>query len=137
MIFREATGDDYRRILGMVIAQNVDYIDYQVVKNDIISGQCYVIEENGKVMSCATLLWDYNYNTFYIKRGFTSKMNQGKGYFSELLIQLVEFVNGELPIRVTPYTANKKMIKILERIGFEFKKNFLDYYALYEIEGLG
>lgn len=130
-MIRKATIKDYKRLsisLGLV-KNKPSYITKELLKLDILQSECYVLEENKKLIGIGSIVFDYERDCYYIKRVMIfNKSYQGKGYGKQILKELSQLEN---KIAVTPFKKNAKMRNIIKSLGFKFQYSFNENFLFY------
>ena len=128
----KATKQEQKRLLLSLNKVNCSFINKDLLRSDIEKGQCFAIENDNKLIGMISLLYDENYNMYYIKRFIiTNKKNQNKGYAKSILSSVLSFVPMNQTVAITPFGSNVKMISLVQKLGFEFQYNFLEHFQLY------
>lgn len=129
-MIRLATFSDYKKIaisLGKI--EKLSYINKVHLKEDIEKEQCYLKIVKGKIVAIGSLVFDKEYNMYYVKRVIVmNKKYHRKGYGKELISHLSKL---KKPVAITPFKENEKMKKLIEGLGFTFKYSFLENFQLY------
>ena len=113
-------------ILSKVNHENIEYITVNHVKEDFKNKNLYEFIVNKKPVGIVSVIFDNDFNYFYIKRLLVFK--KGKGYAKRILQSVLK----EYPIcAITPFESNKAMLKIIKELGFEYQYTFLENYLLY------
>ena len=133
-MIRLATNEDYRRIaIALSHKEPLNYITKKHVREDIAQGACYVLEEDRKIVAICSLVYDDTFKYHYLKRLLIlNKRNQSKGYATAILTKLAQ---KKEKIAITPFQTNKSMIRLVKKLGFTYRYNFLDEYCFYTKEG--
>lgn len=128
---RQANTKDYKKLVSSLrfIFKDNAYISLEYLKQDIKNENCYIMEVDNKIVAIASLVYDKEYNMYYIKRlSVPNKKNRSKGYATSMIKELKEIK----PITaVTPWKENVAMQKILEKLGFQYNYTFKENYMLY------
>ena len=130
-MFRIGTHDDYRRLVAMVRYQDNSYINKTLLKEDLTNNALYLIEENGKIKAVCSIVYDYKFKMFYMKRLFVSKQALRKGYGRRIIQEIMQVPQEGQTIAATPFGTNEKMITLIKSLGFKFQYTFLKDYNLF------
>lgn len=105
----------------------IEYITVEHIKLDFENENLYgIIGEGNDVLAIASLVWENDFDMFYIKR--LKVFKEGFGYGNSMVNYLSSI---HIPVAITPFESNTAVIKIIDKLGFDYKYTFLDYYQLY------
>lgn len=131
-MIRKATYEDYVRLVRSIQNKKEvkSYINKDLLRKDIENSSCYIKIENNKIVAMISLVYDNNYQSYYLKRLIIpNKKNHGKSIAKEMISYFQ--TNFDFPINITPWEDNAPMIGIVEKLGFQFQYKFLENYMLY------
>lgn len=131
MTIRYATNNDTIHVIRAIQNKHMDYNTTSQVKEDVRQGRLVVVEDNGKLLGSAAIVYKAH-------RGYTaitrvciySKKSQGKGVASALINYICSLGLGELG--ATPWNDNPAMCHVFEKFGFEYQYTFKKNYKFYK-----
>lgn len=126
MIYKLKQKEKLGYIYDRIREENLDYITKPLIKKDFKNENLYVYEANNKIKGILSVVYDKEFEYYYIKRLLV--FEKGKK-IAERMIH--EIQNKYHKLAITPFESNKTMIKIVERLGFEFQYLFLEEYCFY------
>ena len=130
MEFRRATHSDLMKIIRAIGHKDLSYITKGQENLDYNKKQLYVVAEGDKVLACASLVWESEYEYFAVKRlCILNKRNCGRGIARFALRELQKVVCGR--IGATPWIDNIAMRKLLESEGFKLEYKFNGIWCYY------
>lgn len=131
---RQATMQDLKRLIPAMrfVVKKVNYINYIMLKLDITNSNCFVLEQNNKIIAVCSLVFDNRYQMYYLKRfTITNKINLGKGYGKTMIRGMLKHMPNGAVIAATPWVDNMPMKRLLEGLGFELRYQIDDNFVLY------
>ena len=130
MELRKATHKDLMKVIRAIGYKDLPYITKGQEDLDYRHYRLYVFAEEDKVLSCASLVWETDYEYFAVKRlCILNKRNCGKGIARFALRELQKEVKGR--IGATPWWDNIPMRKLLESEGFKLEYKFNGCWCYY------
>ena len=130
MELRIANHDDFLKVARAVSRKNIAYINPFMESNDYRENRLYVVADGDKVLACASLVWESDYEYFAIKRMcILNKKNTGKGIARFAIRELQKVVDGK--IGATPWWENTAMRHLLESEGFKLEYKFNGNWCYY------
>lgn len=135
MELRKATHKDLMKVVRAIGYKDLPYITKSQENLDYNKKQLYVVANGEKVLACASLVWESQYEYFAVKRlCILNKHNCGKGIARFALHEIQKEVKGR--IGGTPWIDNAPVRHIFESEGFHLEYIFSEKWCFYvkEIE---
>lgn len=130
MELRKATHKDLMKVIHAIGYKDLPYITKSQENLDYNKKQLYVVADGEKVLACASLVWESQYEYFAVKRlCILNKHNCGKGIARFALRKLQKEVRGR--IGGTPWIDNPKMCHLFESEGFTLQYIFNERWCFY------
>lgn len=130
MELRKATHKDLMKVIHAIGYKDLPYITKSQENRDYNKKQLYVVADGEKVLACASLVWESQYEYFAVKRlCILNKHNRGKGIARFALRELQKEIRGR--IGATPWLDNIAMRKLLESEGFTLQYIFDGRWCFY------
>lgn len=130
MELRLASHRDLMKVVNALRYKDLSYITKRQENFDYNKKNLYVVADGEKVLACASLVWDSDYEYFAVKRlCILNKRNCGKGIARFALRELQKVVKGR--IGATPWLDNIPMRKLLESEGFKLEYKFNGVWCYY------
>lgn len=131
MLIRKANDQDYKRVIKSLNRKpKIEFATTAHTRNDMKSGQLFLVTENDKPLAIFSLVFDIEYGMTYLKRlVILNKKNCGKGIAKSSIQYAMKHTQGKLAL--TPWTDNTPMRNMLSRLGFKHEKTFNGNYELY------